>query len=140
MRRKEVNMLDGPILKGLFAIALPIMLMNVIQSLFNVVDMTVLKSFDTGDGYAVGAVGSCGMLISLVTGLVIGISAGSNVVVAKYIGRGERERTERAVGASVFVSLVGGFLLLAVGVSCARLFLVWTNCPAELLDGATLYL
>ena len=139
MRRKEVNMLDGPILKGLFAIALPIMLMNVIQSLFNVVDMTVLKSFDTGDGYAVGAVGSCGMLISLVTGLVIGISAGSNVVVAKYIGRGERERTERAVGASVFVSLVGGFLLLAVGVSCARLFLVWTNCPAELLDGATLY-
>ena len=139
MRRKEVNMLEGSILKGLFAIALPIMLMNVIQSLFNVVDMTVLKSFDTGDGYAVGAVGSCGMLISLVTGLVIGISAGSNVVVAKYIGRGEKERTERAVGASVFVSLVGGFLLLAVGVSCARLFLAWTNCPAQLLDGATLY-
>lgn len=137
--KKEVNMLEGSILKGLLAIALPVMLMNVTQALFNVVDMTVLKSFDTGDGYAVGAVGSCGMLISLVTGLVIGISAGSNVIVARHIGRGEKERTERAVGASVFLSLMGGGLLLVVGVTCARTFLIWTNCPEELLGGATLY-
>ena len=132
-------MLQGSIFKGLLAIALPIMLMNVASSLFNVVDMTVLKLFDTGDGYAVGAVGSCGMLISLVSGLVIGISAGSNVIVAKHIGRGEQESTERAVGASIFLALVGGGLLLAVGVTCARIFLIWTNCPTELLDGATLY-
>lgn len=139
MLKKEVNMLRGSILKGLLAIAIPVMLMNVTQMLFNVVDMTVLKTFDTGDGYAVGAVGSCGILITLVTGLVIGISAGSNVIVARHIGRGERERTERAVGASIFLALAGGVLLLAVGVSCARIFLSWTNCPAELLDGATLY-
>ena len=137
--KKEVNMLQGSIFKGLLAIAIPVMLMNVASSLFNVVDMTVLKMFDTGDGYAVGAVGSCGMLISLVTGLVIGISAGSNVIVAKHIGRGEQESTERAVGASIFLALVGGALLLAVGVSCAEVFLVWTNCPTELLGGATLY-
>lgn len=132
-------MLHGSILKGLLAIALPVMLMNVMQMLFNVVDMTVLKMFDTGDGYAVGAVGSCGILITLVTGLVIGISAGSNVTVARHIGRGEKERTERAVGASIFFALAGGVLLLVVGVSCARTFLSWTNCPEELLDGATLY-
>ena len=137
--KKEVNMIEGSIFKGLFALALPVMLMNVTQMLFNVVDMTVLKIFDTGDGYAVGAVGSCGILIALVTGLVIGISAGSNVVVAKYIGRGDKERTERAVGASVFFSLVGGVALLIVGVTCARLFLSWMKCPTELLDGATLY-
>lgn len=137
--KKEVNMLEGPIFRGLLSIALPVMLMNVTQTLFNVVDMTVLKIFDTGDGYAVGAVGSCGILIALVTGLVIGISAGSNVIVAKHIGRGERESTERAVGASIFLSLVGGGLLLVVGVTCARTFLVWMKCPAELLDGATLY-
>lgn len=139
MLKKEVNMLEGSIFKGLLAIAIPVMLMNVVQALFNVVDMTVLKIFDTGEGYAVGAVGSCGMLISLVTGLVIGISAGSNVIVAKHIGRGERESTERAVGASIFLALAGGGLLLAVGVTCARTFLTWTNCPVELLDGATLY-
>lgn len=131
-------MLEGSIFKGLLAIAIPVMLMNVVQALFNVVDMTVLKMFDTG-GYAVGAVGSCGMLISLVSGLVIGISVGSNVVVAKHIGRGDKESIERAVGASIFVALVGGGLLLLVGVGCARTFLMWTKCPAELLDGATLY-
>ena len=139
MRKQEVNMLSGSIMKGLFAIAMPIMIMNVLQSLFTVVDMTVLKSFDTADGLSVGAVGSCGMLISLITGLLIGISSGSNVVIARYIGRGEREHVERAVGTSVLFSLVGGAALLVVGVSCAEIFLGWTNCPDELIGGAALY-
>ena len=40
-RKKDVNMLSGPIVKALLTIALPIMVMNVVQSLFNIVDMTV---------------------------------------------------------------------------------------------------
>lgn len=95
MRKKEVNMLSGPIAKGLLAIAFPIMVMNVLTSLFNVIDMTTLKSFGT-DEYAVGAVGTCGALISLISGLLI-------------------------------------------GVSFAKVFLQWTNCPDELLSQATLY-
>ena len=58
MWKKDVDMLSGSVFKGLLTIALPIMIMNVVQSLFNVVDMTVLKTFDKGDGYAVGAVGT----------------------------------------------------------------------------------
>lgn len=138
-KKKEVNMLSGSIMKGLFAIAMPIMVMNVLQSLFTVVDMTVLKFFDTADGFSVGSVGSCGMLITLITGLLIGISSGSNVVIARYIGRGEREHVERAVGTSVLFALTGGIVLLIVGVCCAEVFLRWTNCPAQLLPGAALY-
>ncbi len=132
-------MLSGSIMGGLLAIAMPIMVMNVLQSLFTVVDMTVLEHFDTADGFSVGAVGSCGMLITLITGLLIGISSGSNVVIARYIGRGEREHVERAVGTSLLFSLVGGVALLIVGISCAELFLRWTNCPPQLLPGAALY-
>ena len=91
MRKKEVNMLSGPIAKGLLTIAFPIMIMNVLTSLFNVIDMTILKSFGS-DELAVGAVGTCGTLISLISGLVTGVSAGANVVVAKCIGKGDRER------------------------------------------------
>ena len=132
-------MLSGSITKGLFAIAMPVMIMNVLQCLFNVVDMTVLERFDSSGGYSVGAVGTCGMLITLITGLVIGISAGSNVLVARYIGVGDRERAERATGTSIFFAIVGGFGLLAVGIIFAETFLVWTNCPEELLPQATLY-
>ena len=138
MRSKEVNMLSGSITKGLFTISMPIMIMNVAQSLFNIVDMAVLEGFDPG-GTAVGSVGVCSMLISLITGLVIGISAGANVVVARFIGEGDQQKIERAVGASIAISLAGGLAMLVVGVAFAEVFLKWTNCPDVLLPHATLY-
>ena len=76
MFKKEPDILSGPIASGLLAISVPIMIMNVVQTLFNIVDMTILKMFDTDGGYAVGAVGSSSTLISLITGLLIGIASG----------------------------------------------------------------
>ena len=135
--KKDVNMLSGPIIPGILTIALPIMVMNVLQSLFNVVDMTILK--ECGAGSAVGAVGVCGTLISLITGLLTGISSGANVVIAKHIGRADKDRVEKAVGSSLLVALAGGLILLVIGVIFAEIFLVWVNCPEELLADATLY-
>lgn len=139
MQKREVNMLSGSIVKGLLAIAIPIMIMNVIQSLFNIIDMTILKTFDTGGGIAVGAVGTCGSLISLITGLLIGVSSGTNVIVAKYIGQGSKERVERAIGTSVAFAAAGGIALLVIGIVFAEAFLKWTNCPDKLLSQAVLY-
>ena len=138
MKKREVNMLQGSITKGLLSISIPIMVMNVLQSLFNIVDMTVLKSYDTS-GVAVGAVGVCGTLISLITGLVIGISAGANVVIARFIGEGNREKVERAVGTSFAVALTGGAALMVLGICFAGVFLEWNNCPPELLPQASVY-
>ena len=136
--RKDVNMLSGSIINGLLAIAIPVMIMNVITSLFNIVDMTVLKTFDT-DGMAVGAVGVCGSLITLITNLVIGISTGANVITAKYIGKQEQEHVNRAVGTAIAFSIAAGVALAVIGVACADLFLSWVNCPEELFSRATLY-
>ena len=136
---KEVDMLSGPIVKGLLSIAIPIMIMNVTMSLFNVIDMSILKMFDNDGGYAVGAVGACGTLTSLITGLLVGCSSGANVCIAKRIGRGDREGVERAVGTSLVFSLAGGLLLTVIGVSFAEIFLGWMNCPDELLPQAALY-
>ena len=94
--KKDVDMLSGSIVKGLLTIAIPIMIMNVVQSMFNIVDMTVLKTYDTE--LTVGAVGACGYIISLMTGLVVGLSSGANVVIARFIGQGDKERVERAIG------------------------------------------
>ena len=138
MGKREVNMLSGSITKGLLSISIPIMVMNVLQSLFNIVDMTVLKSYDQS-GVAVGAVGVCGTLISLITGLVIGISAGANVVTARFIGEGNQERVERAIGTSFAIALTGGGILLVIGVTFAEVFLNWNNCPVELLPQAAVY-
>jgi len=140
MRRKDVNMLSGNITKGLLTISIPIMVMNVLQSLFNIVDMTVLKTYDTASGgLAVGAVGACGVLITLITSLVIGLSVGANVLIARNIGRGDKDAVERSVGTAIATSIVGGLALLVIGIAFARVFLKLTNCDSKLMDQAVLY-
>ncbi|MBQ9921426.1 MAG: MATE family efflux transporter [Clostridia bacterium] len=137
MRSKNVDMLSGSITKGLLSLSVPIMIMNVMQSMFNIVDMTVLKWFS--DGSAVGAVGASGTLISLCTSLLIGIAAGANVVIARRIGSGDREAADRAVMTSILVAIFGGVLLMLIGAIFAEDFLVMTNCHESLLSQAVLY-
>ncbi len=131
-------MLSGNITKGLVAIALPIMVMNILNSLFNIIDMTMLEKFGS-DPNAVGAVGVCGSLITLMTNLVVGCATGSNVAVAKHLGAKNEEGSKRAIGTSILLSLCGGLLLTLVGVIFARTLLGWVNCSSVLIDSATLY-
>lgn len=137
MKKNEVDMLSGSIFKGLMAITIPIMIMNVLQSLVSVIDMTMLKLL--GKQEAVGAVGACGTLISLITGLLIGISSGSSVVVARYIGKKDSESVERAVGTAYALAIAGGIILLIIGVVFGETFLKWMNCPPELISNSVLY-
>ncbi len=137
MRTKDVNMLSGSITKGLLTICLPVMVMNVLQSLFNLVDMTILKTYNSGN--AVGAVGVCSTLISLITGLVIGVSSGANVAIARRIGMKDPDGVERAVDSAMAFSIAAGLALAVIGVSFAEVFLGWANCPKELLPEAALY-
>lgn len=126
MAKRDVNMLSGSIIKGLITIAIPIMMMNVLASLFNIIDMRVLKTYDT-DGMSVGAVGVCGTLITLITNLVIGIATGANVTVARHIGRQDPQGAERAAGTAVVFSVAASLVLTVIGVSCAELFLGWVT-------------
>ncbi len=137
MRSSHVDMLSGSVFKGLLTMTIPIMIMNVMQTMFGVVDMAVLGKLvnDT----AVGAVGVCSTLITLCTGLLIGIAAGANVVVAKHIGKGDREHAEKAVGCAILFSIVGGIVIAIIGISCAEIFLGWTNCPENLMEQAVIY-
>ena len=135
--RKEVNMLEGSIAKGLLSMMIPIMIMNVMQTMFSVIDMTVLGNLV--DDNAVGAVGACSVIITLCTALLIGVSVGANVIVAKHIGAGDRKKTEEAIGTSLAFSLLGGIVIAVIGIVFAKTFLLWTNCDSELLYQATSY-
>ena len=137
MKNKSVDMLSCNITRGLLYLSIPIMIMNVAQSLFGLLDIAVLKAF--GFESEVGAVGACGVLITLCTSLLIGIAAGSNVVVARHVGAGEKRKAELSITTALIFSVIGGILLLIVGAVFARDFLVLTNCHYTLLDDAALY-
>ena len=134
---KERSILSGSVFKGLLFMAIPIMAMNAFQTLFGIIDMTVLGIMV--DDNAVGAVGSSGMLISLTTGLLIGIATGSTVVVARHISRNESEALNKAVGTSVLFALISGILLMIMGILGAKTLLIWINCPESLLKDAARY-
>ncbi len=137
MRVKNVNMLSGPITKGLLAMAIPIMIMNVMSSVFSIIDMRALSVFS--DDTSVGAVGACGTLITLFTSLMTGISTGANIVVAKRIGAKDREGADNAAMTSVMVALAGGVFLMIVGITFAETFLRMMNCSEILLPKAIIY-
>ena len=137
MAKREVNMLSGSIVKGLLTISIPILIQNVGQSLFNIIDLAIMKMY--GDKLAVGAVGVCGTPIGTITGLLIGISLGANIVIARYIGKGDKEAVGRSVGTSILFSFLGGLFLALFGILCAEPILRWMNCDEALIPQAALY-
>ena len=137
MKKHTVDMLSGSITKGLIALIIPIMIMNTFQSLVSIIDMTILGKLVNDD--AVGAVGTCGSLITLITGLIIGVSTGANVVVAKHIGANNSENADRAVGTALFFAVIAGIILSLFGVIFAEKLLILINCDELLLEQATIY-
>lgn len=135
--KKRVDMLSGSIFKGILSMMIPVMVMNVVQSIYSLIDMTVLSDYASDS--AVGAVGTCGTLISLCTGLLIGVSTGANVIVARRIGEGDKLRTQKAGETSLVFALISGTVMAVIGIVFAELFLKWINCPESLLKDATLY-
>ncbi|MBQ4629816.1 MAG: MATE family efflux transporter [Clostridia bacterium] len=137
MKSKNVDMLHGNITKGVLMMTMPIMLQCVLQTLFGVLDMSVLGYY--ANDTAVGAVGACGTLTTLCTSLLFGCSVGANVIVARHIGEGDRSKTNDAINTALAFALAGGVLLLLIGLFFAKTFLQWTNCPESLLPGAVRY-
>ena len=131
-------MTTGPILKKLVIYSIPIILTNILQSLFHSADVFVLGVF-TNDN-AVAAVGANASLINLIICIFVGLSSGANVITARHLGRGDAERVKRTVGMSVMISLVAGVILLIIGVFMARTFHILLKCPPEYLEMATTYL
>ena len=134
----EMDMTSGPLLKKIILFTIPILLSGVLQLLFNAADIVVVGRF-AGDN-AMAAVGSTTSLISLLTNLFIGISAGANVAVANFYGARDEEAVSKTVHTSVIISLVGGTGLLLIGVCLARPILELMKSPETVLPLSTLYL
>lgn len=137
-KRREKDLTNGPMFKSLFFYALPFVFANVLQVLFNTADIAVLGIF-VGDN-AVAAVGANSSLSNLLVGLFVGFSAGTNVVLARYVGAKNMISSQKVIGTSICLALISGFLLMAIGVPFAEQFLIFMGCDQNILGMATTYL
>ena len=99
----SIEITTGSLWKNILLFSLPLMMTQVLEVLFNLSDVAIAGKF--ADYLALGAVGSTTLLVSLFTGLLIGIGSGVNVVVARGLGLGSHEDVEKTPCSSAAVSV-----------------------------------
>lgn len=143
MRKKvnyEIDMTNGPLLGKIIRFSLSLMLTNMLQLLYNAADLIVVGQFSESSNTAVGAIGATGSLTSLIVNAFIGFSVGASVLVARGYGTGDKEATQKAVHTSISIALICGVLVSAIGLLFSRMFLIWMDTSAAIIDQSTLYL
>ena len=131
-------MTEGSIAKSLLLFAVPLILGNLLQQLYNTADSIIVGNFVGAN--ALAAVGSSGSPIYLLIGFSQGVAVGAGVVVAQYLGAKDRADTQLAVHTALAISVVMGLILTIGGVACGRALLEWMNTPAEVLEDAVTYI
>ena len=134
----EMDMCNGPIMGKLLIFAVPVMLSGVLQLLFNAADIVVVGQYAGSDSLA--AVGSTGSLVNLLTNIFIGLSIGTNVMVARYYGANKKKDVEETVHTAVLTSIISGVILIAAGMLLAEPLLVVMGSPENVLGKSALYL
>ena len=139
MRSKnEMDMCSGSIFGKMLIFTIPLMLSSMLQLLFNAADIVVVGNF-AGDS-SLGAVGSTGSLVNLMTNLFIGLSVGVNVLVARYYGSGEKDNLHDTVQTSITLSVILGLVVAVFGFIFAPTFLKMMKLEGEILRLASIYL
>lgn len=138
-KSSKIEMTRGPVFGKILLFAVPLLLTNALQVLYNAADMIVVGRFSSAEG-AVGAIGATGPLINLMLNLLFGIAVGANVVVARYIGAGNEERTRRAVHSSMQIAILCGLVSMAIGLLFSRQLLELMNSDPQLIDMSDTYI
>lgn len=134
----EMDMCSGALLPKILLYSLPLMLSGILQLLFNAADIVVVGRFAGND--ALAAVGSTSSLINLLVNVFMGLSVGTNVMVAHFYGAGQKRELEEMVHTAILTSLVSGVILIFVGLALSRPALLLMDTPENVIDQAVLYI
>ena len=138
MNDRTLNMTAGKPLSLIVSFALPLMLGNVFQQLYTVVDTAVVgKALGVG---ALAALGAADGLIWMLLSVIQGLTQGFGILMAQNFGARQTEQLRRSIGGSVFLSAIGAAFFLAVGQLMILPVLRLLQTPEEILPGSSLYL
>ena len=134
---RSTLMTEGPIARQLIAFALPLMLGNLFQQLYNTADSLIVGNFLGSD--ALAAVSSSSNLIQLMVGFFNGVAGGAGVVIARYYGARDIPRLQRTLHTMMAFGLAAGCLLTAAGVTLTPILLRLMGTPKTVLPQSISY-
>ena len=136
--RYDVDMTQGSITKHLINFSLPLLLGNLFQQLYNMVDTWVVGNYVSNEAFS--AVGTVGPVINTLIGFFLGLSSGAGVVISQYYGAGREEKVRQAVHTALMLTLVLGVVFTAAGIAMTPLMLQLMKTPTEVAPEQAAYL
>ncbi len=139
MEKKAVySMTDGSPAKLLIKFTIPMLIGNLFQQFYNMVDSIVVGRFVGSN--ALAAVGATGSLNFLFFAMSFGISAGVGVVVSQYFGAERMDMVEKSIINGMYLLAAVSALMGVIGIASARWVLAALDTPEIILDDAVVYM
>ncbi|MBQ8716352.1 MAG: MATE family efflux transporter [Clostridia bacterium] len=131
-------MTEGSIIRHLLVFALPLLVGNLFQQLYNTVDTWVLGNYVGDEAYA--GVGSVGPIINTLIGFFTGLSSGAGAVISQYYGAKRDDKVHDTVHTAIVMTLILGVVFTAVGWLITPFMLRMMNTPENVFDESLSYL
>lgn len=132
------SMTEGSPVKLLLKFTIPMLIGNLFQQFYNMVDSIVVGRFVGSN--ALAAVGATGSLNFLFFAMSFGIAAGVGVVVSQYFGADRMDMVEKSIINGMYLLAAVSVVMGIVGIAAARWVLVMLDTPAVILDDAVIYM
>lgn len=132
------DMTRGNPTRLIISFTLPVLLGNICQQLYSMVDSIIVGRAISME--ALAAVGATGGVSFLVIGCIQGLTAGFSVITAQRFGAGDYEGVKRSVGISALLSIIATVALMAVGILTVRPLLEVMNTPADIIEDSYTYI
>lgn len=136
--KQDVDMTHGNILHHIIGFALPLLMGNLFQQLYNTVDTWVLGNFVSNEAYS--AVGNVGPIVNMLIGFFMGLSSGAGVVISQYYGAGQHDKVQHTVHTAIVMTLILGVIFTGLGIFMIPFMLDLMNMPESVAPEATTYL
>ena len=137
-KKRDVDMTEGSIFRHLITFTFPLLVGNLFQQLYNMVDTWVVGRFVSNEAYA--AVGSVGPIVNMLIGFFLGLSSGTGVVISQYYGAKKHDKVSHAVHTSILMTLIMGVLFTGLGLAMTPFMLDLMKTPENVLPESTAYL
>ena len=132
------DMTTGNPLKLILLFSIPVLLGNIFQQFYNMVDAIIVGRFLGED--ALAAVGSTGSIVFLVLGFATGIAQGFGVMISHAFGTKDEKRLKQYVGVALMLGLLISIVMTALTLACSRLLLEFLNTPENIFSMANSYI
>ena len=137
-RRTDVDMTEGNITRHIIVFAIPLLLGNIFQQLYNMVDTWVVGNFVSNEAFS--AVGSVGPICNMLIGFFLGLSSGAGVVISQFYGARRYQEVEDTVHTAILLTGLMALAFMVVGNIMTPSMLRLMNTPEEVFPESEAYL